>query len=233
MNGSLSENAHDRSAQGGNDSPSVSPWPLPTEIGEQSSRRIEAALARLVEEVGLEFSALLDDSGTVLGWSAATGNSGFGDRPPVAEMLVECSGALAMGAFAAAQTLAAQLGGDASREMIHHAGSRSFHLTEVSRGVALFSVWSGAVAPGFLRDRAARAVKALRGAVEEMSQAQAHAGSLSQLFHEDVALRSDPDSFSSTNSASVDVAPTAGRGLPPAASGNFGERHERYVFDIG
>ena len=134
--------------------------PPAIEIGVEASEKIDEVLADLVTEVRLDFAALLNDSGALLGWA---GNENDEDSP--AEIMVECSAALAMGTFAAAQALAAQLGGDASRELLHHAGSRSFYLTEVAPGMALFGVWAGDLAPGFLRSRARRAVKGLVAAM--------------------------------------------------------------------
>lgn len=125
-----------------------------TEIDAEAASAIDGILAKLVNELELDFAALLDDSGALLGWAG-------GEAEPAMELLVESSGALAMGTFAAAQVLASQLGGDASRELLHHAGSRGFHLTEVAPGAALFSVWTGDLAPGFLRDRSASARRRL------------------------------------------------------------------------
>ena len=95
--------------------------PATLEIEADQAEESEAILADLVDEVRLDFAALLDDSGTVLGWAG-------GQKVETVEGLIESSGALAMGTFAASQALALQLGGDDSRELLHHAGSRSFHL---------------------------------------------------------------------------------------------------------
>lgn len=189
------------------------PEPPPAiEIGVEAAEKIDAVLADLVAEVRLDFAALLNDSGALLGWAGAEDE----DQAP-AEITVECSAALAMGTFAAAQALAAQLGGDESRELLHHAGTRSFYLTEVASGLALFGVWSGDLAPGFLRSRARRAVKGLVGAMG--------------------------DEIASGRSLSAAVAPAVLAEQPqePAASG-LGNRlagdstelsKDRYVFEIG
>jgi len=143
---------------GGSDTFAESPPAI--EIGAEAADKIGTILGDLVAEVRLDFAALLNDSGALLGWAGGE----MEDEAP-AEITVECSAALAMGTFAAAQALAAQLGGDASRELLHHAGTRSFYLAEVAPGLALFGVWSGDLAPGFLRSRARRAVKGLVGAM--------------------------------------------------------------------
>lgn len=212
----------------GNDMPTS----MPMEISAQIAERIEEALAVLVDDVELDFAAVLDDSGAVLGWAAAAevaaneDDSTAGANLAMVEGMVDSSGALAMGAFAAAQTLAAQLGGEASREMIHHAGSRSFHLTEVTRGVALFSVWSGALALGFLRERAARAVQDLQAEIANLRVA-----SPAQRMTDEIPSQSPLIDFPvARNTASSGLerrfAKASGNGI---ACGDG----DRYVFEIG
>ena len=201
---------------------------VPIEISAEAAARIEATLAGLVDDVELDFAAVLDESGAVLGW-AAGGDDVDGDagsNAAMVEMMVDCSGALAMGAFAAAQTLASQLGGEASREMIHHAGSRSFHLTEISRGVALFSVWSGAVALGYLRDSAARAVKVLQGEIADLTVSYSEFGDVEGLPSQPplVDFPSSPESASGSS---------GGRKPMPSGSSMCRGDGERYVFEIG
>ncbi len=182
------------------------------EIGIEAAEKIDAVLADLVAEVRLDFAALLNDSGALLGWAGAEND----DESP-AEIAVECSAALAMGTFAAAQALAAQLGGDESRELLHHAGARSFYLTEVAPGLALFGVWSGDLAPGFLRSRARRAVKGLIGA---MGDEIASGGSLSIA----VAPRVIPE----------EPKALVASGLGNRLAGDSAElSKDRYVFEIG
>lgn len=186
--------------------------PPAIEIGAEAAEKIDAVLADLVAEVRLDFAALLNDSGALLGWAGSEND----DESP-AEITVECSAALAMGTFAAAQALAAQLGGDASRELLHHAGTRSFYLTEVAPGLALFGVWSGDLAPGFLRARARRAVMVLVGAMG--------------------------DDIASGRSLTPAAAPTGLAEAPKATvAGGLGNRlagdstvlsKDRYVFEIG
>ena len=201
---------------------SVGPGPI--EISVEAAGGMEAALAELVDDVELDFAAVLDDSGAVLGW--ATGGDGDDGDAAMVEAMVECSGALAMGAFAAAQTLAAQLGGEASREMIHHAGSKSFHLTEISAGVALFSVWSGVLALGYLRDSAARTVNLLQSEIGDLQLA-----SSAGCQPERVPFQSPPIDFPSSPTAAMG---SAEKRFPmPSRPGMAHGEDGRYVFEIG
>ena len=186
--------------------------PSTIEIGVEAAEKIDDVLAELVVEVHLDFAALLNDSGALLGWSGVEGDDGMPE-----EIAVESSAALAMGTFAAAQALAAQLGGDSSRELLHHAGVRSFYLTEVAPGLALFGVWSGDLAPGFLRSRARRAAKQLVDAIgDDFASGLA------------LAAAADPGS-----SADEPEAPVAG-GLGNRLAGDSVELSKnRYIFEIG
>ena len=205
--------------------------PASMEIDAEAAKRIETVLAAFVDDVQLDFAAVLDDSGAVLGWMAASAEgdqvrSGCNGNAATAEVVVECSGALAMGAFAAAQTLAAQLGGEASREMIHHAGSKSFHLTEISRGTALFSVWSDAVALGYLRDCAARVVDVLRPEIADLA-----AASSPSKVSEGEPWQSPLIDFPSSPMA---ASGGAEKGFPMTVSTRqSGAKDDRYVFEIG
>jgi len=186
--------------------------PPAVEIGAEISEKIDEVLANLAAEVHLDFAALLNDSGALLGWA---GGDDVDESP--AEITVECSAALAMGTFAAAQALAAQLGGDASRELLHHAGARSFYLTEVAPGLALFGVWSGDLAPGFLRSRARRAVKALIGAMGD-----------------EIATGRPLAAAKATSTPPVEPEFAATTGLGNRLAGDSVElSKDRYVFEIG
>ena len=202
------------------------------EISAEVAGRIELTLAAFVDDVQLDFAAVLDDSGAVLGWAAASDN-GEGDADSASsasaamvEVLVDCSGALAMGAFAASQTLAIQLGGESSREMIHHAGSKSFHLTEISAGVALFSVWSGAVALGYLRASAGRAVKLLLPEISELLAA-------SPPTRTDEGLPWQSPLIDFPSSPTVAMGGAEKRFPMSSGTGLSRGEDERYVFEIG
>jgi hypothetical protein len=211
--------------------PGLSAGATPIEISAEASARIEDTLAALVDDVQLDFAAVLDESGAVLGWAAAPdadaeSAGGASSNATMVEVMVDCSGALAMGAFAASQTLAAQLGGEASREMIHHAGSKSFHLTEISPGVALFSVWSGAVALGYLRDSAAQAVKILLGEIVDL-MAAASPTRKAERQSSGSPLIDFPSSPTTAPGRSAGHFPMASR------SGMARQEDDRYVFEIG
>ena len=189
-----------------------------TEIDADAAIAIDGILAKLVSEVELDFAALLDDSGSLLGWSG-------GEAEPEMELLVESSGALAMGTFAAAQVLASQLGGDASRELLHHAGSRGFHLTEVAPGAALFSVWTGDLAPGFLRDRTGGAKRGLARLLDRSPTS---------------GMSADHESLRGALTGDVELVPMAGQtgenrmpgvALTPPDPGLSSA--DRYLFEIG
>jgi len=129
-------------------------------LGALQSRAIRHSLNDYRDCAEAIFSALLDESGSVLMESGA--------------MPAEQSatlGALANGAFIAVRELGRRLGDEACEGLYHQGGTRHFHIAPLSQTTFLFTVFGNDTKFGIIRSALAKYGPALRDKMQTVEHA--------------------------------------------------------------
>ena len=120
-------------------------------LGVVQSRAIRLSLNDYRDCAEAIFSALLDESGSVLMES--------GTMPPEQSAIL---GALANGAFIAVRELGRRLGDEACEGLYHQGGTKHFHIAPLSQTTFLFTVFGNDTKFGIIRSALAKYGPSLR-----------------------------------------------------------------------